>query len=34
MYQDRAAWLLETIARPKACGCGTDNAASEVTRSG
>ncbi len=34
MCQERAAWLPVSRARANACGCGTDNAASEVTRPG
>jgi hypothetical protein len=34
MYQERATWLPVIRARANACGCGTDNAASEATRPG
>ena len=34
MYHERASWLLDTRAWANACGWGTDNAASEATRSG
>ena len=34
MYHERGAWLPVIRARANACGCGTDNAASEVTRPG
>ena len=34
MYHERASWLLDTRAWTNACGWGTDNAASEATRSG